>query len=78
MSYALQVEERERYALLGALGVDKDPRATLDQALSVRSWALPGEQPRPVVARPRGVPDWWEGDDQASQSFLQAMGIKLP
>ena len=63
--------------MLGALGVEKDPRQRLEQDYLMGSWTVPGAVPRPVVVRERGVPDWWEGPEQASQSFLQSMGVQL-
>lgn len=77
MAYVLAVEERERVTLLGRLGVEKNPRDDLDEFLGVKSWLLPGQQPRPVVVREPGVPDWWVDDAEASQSFLRSMGIQL-
>jgi hypothetical protein len=77
--YALQIEQAERLALLGALGVDKNPRDALDEPLAVKSWPLPGQRPAPVAAAPRepGAPPWWAGEEEASESFLKAMGVKL-
>lgn len=57
-----------------------DPRGELDRALLVDQWAVPGGvyiPPPPVTAPIPDVPDWWEGDEQASQEFLRAVGVTL-
>jgi hypothetical protein len=63
------------------LGHDEDdpgaPRRRLDSTLDVAHWSVPGRGP---TARQRlrrenpGAPDWWYGDEDASQSFLTEMG----
>lgn len=51
----------------------ENPRRDFDQSLLVDGWDVPGPAPTHVVNRP----DWWQGDEEASQSFLAAMGVKL-
>lgn len=54
----------------------EDRRRSLDLALGVTSWPGPvGVRPRRDPAIPDSVPDWWRGDEEASQSFLREMGI---
>jgi hypothetical protein len=55
-----------------------DPRSELDVPLMVNTWHVPGEQ-RPDVEGEtvEGAPSWWRGDEEASQSFIREMGIKL-
>jgi hypothetical protein len=77
VAYVLAVEERTQMSQLVALGVEKDPRDALDELFGVKAWTLPGQQARPVVVREPGTPDWWEGPEEASNSFLSAMGIRL-
>ncbi len=51
------------------------PRKLLDQRLQVGAWRTLGKpKPRPVGA-PDSAPSWWQGDEEASQTFLHAMGI---
>lgn len=69
------------YAMLQRLSYDKtDPekvRQLFDQHLEVNTWRTPGAERK--RQRPKGVPDnapsWWKGDEDASQTFLHAMGI---
>ncbi len=55
---------------------NRDPRGELDRNLEVGSWRVPGWD---GLARelPDGAPAWWRGDEEASQSFLRAMGVQL-
>jgi hypothetical protein len=78
VAYAVQIEQAERRAMLAALSVDKDVRDALDEPYGVKSWPLPGSRPRPVKVRAPGVPEWWDSDEDASASFLTAMGVNLP
>jgi hypothetical protein len=50
------------------------PRRQLDTALDVRSWRTPGGAFRHRRA-PSNAPAWWRGDEDASQTFLHAMGV---
>jgi hypothetical protein len=47
----------------------------LDNQLGVSVWGLPGNIDHQVPEREEGAPDWWYGDEEASQSFLQAQGL---
>jgi hypothetical protein len=47
-------------------------RREFDNELQVRTWRVPGVVKAPVDDRPEGAPAWWESDEEASQSFLQA------
>jgi hypothetical protein len=75
------VEEAERRVTLAALGVEKHPREALAADLGVSGWWLPGQQPADhragVPPAQTGAPAWWKGDEEASQSFLTAMGVRL-
>lgn len=54
----------------------RDYRSELDESLRIGDWATPGR----VVSyqrRESGAPSWWTNDEEASQSFLQSMGIVL-
>jgi len=48
-----------------------------DALLSVAGWALPGASSITAVAREEGAPWWWEGEQDASESFLRSMGVTL-
>lgn len=65
--------------MISRLDYDEDrperPRRELDQVLEVNDWRIPGLRSRPTTRRPEGAPYWWDGDEDASQSFLQAMGV---
>lgn len=50
------------------------PRRELDQTLEVQTWRVPGAAGAPRAGR-SSAPTWWRGDEEASQSFLQAMGV---
>lgn len=56
---------------------EKNPeryRRDLDTSLQVGAWQLPGGayRQRQVTS---GAPSWWRGDEDASQTFLHAMGV---
>lgn len=54
------------------------PREELDDELDVASWRVPGRR-AVVPAAPVNpdAPSWWHGDEDASQTFLAAMGVRL-
>lgn len=52
-------------------------RKRFDGQLGVRAWATPGTQPKPVQPRDPKAPWWWEGAEDASQTFLRSMGVNL-
>lgn len=49
-------------------------RRELDQKLRVNTWRLPGGAYRRRQIVPN-APVWWKGDEDASQTFLHAMGV---
>lgn len=50
----------------------------VDGPLGVDAWPQPGVREKPVAADvPPGAPAWWKGEEEASQSFLRSMGVKL-
>lgn len=66
---------------LGEKG-DKDPeqaRRELDQQLKVKRWRITPQDTDPYADVPvdEGAPWWWDGDEEASDTFLQAQGIDL-
>lgn len=53
-------------------------RKQLDGMLAVRAWSVPGLDTNTDFAPPdESVPWWWDGDEEASESFLAAMGVRL-
>lgn len=56
----------------------EQPRRLLDQELGVSGWRTIGNA-QPVRKQQRDVPDnapaWWQGDEEASQSFMQSMRV---
>ncbi|KAF2774615.1 hypothetical protein [Streptomyces sp. OM5714] len=53
-------------------------RAKFDADLGVSAWASPGHTRRELEPTPDdGAPWWWTGAEDASQSFLAAMGVTL-
>lgn len=50
------------------------PQRQLDQQLEVGSWRVPGGAYRQRQTVP-STPAWWRGDEDASQTFLHAMGV---
>lgn len=52
-------------------------RQGFDNELLVRTWRVPGMVEAPVDTRPAGAPAWWDSDEEASDTFLAAMGVKL-
>ena len=59
---------------IGEDGQVNDHREEIDRSLDVADW---GSRVKPRVDRPKGVPSWWQGDEEASQSFLASMGVVL-
>lgn len=52
-------------------------RKRFDGQLGVRNWAMPGAEPREPEPRDPKAPWWWDSAEDASQSFLQSMGVNL-
>jgi len=48
-------------------------RHELDRRLEVGTWRIPNVRPR--VRVDERAPHWWHGDEDASQSFMAAMGV---
>lgn len=61
-------------------GAKRNYRQELDDMLRTHQWPVPrtffGTQRHVELAR-SNVPSWWRGDEEASQSFLGAMGVRL-
>jgi hypothetical protein len=56
--------------------------AEFDNAYGVSGWRTPGSRKKIVTRRedssiPDDAPAWWQGDEEASQSFLLSAGVKL-
>jgi hypothetical protein len=52
------------------------PRRLLDQTLDVGEWRTIGRPHRSKTDEvPDNAPSWWQGDEEASQAFLQSMRI---
>jgi hypothetical protein len=51
------------------------PRRELDRQLQVSSWWTPGGAYRRRQRDATSAPAWWRGDEDASQTFLHAMGV---
>ncbi len=60
---------------------DPDYRADMDRLLTVddwrTAWGEPRETKRKRLGIPTNAPSWWEGEEEASQSFVQEMGVQL-
>ena len=52
-------------------------RQRFDGQLSVRAWATPGTERQTATPRDPKAPWWWEGAEDASQTFLRSMGVNL-
>lgn len=50
-------------------------RKLLDQELNVNEWRVPGTTRTRRRKEIDTAPSWWRGDEDASQTFLHAMGI---
>lgn len=63
-------------------GEDEDPevvRRRFDTELGVKRWLRTPEETDKYADAviDEGAPWWWEGDEEASDSFLEAMGVTL-
>lgn len=57
-----------------------DPWAEVNRVLEVERWPTPLYRPQPRAPLPpeeEWAPEWWAGDEEASQSFLRSMGVRL-
>ena len=50
------------------------PRTQLDALLGVGAWSPPFAAPATPVVTDPDAPAWWYGDEDASQSFMHAVG----
>lgn len=55
----------------------EEARVVLDDMLSVAGWAVPGSGPKKVKARDPKAPWWWTTSEDASETFLKAVGVSL-
>jgi hypothetical protein len=53
-------------------------RAELDAELGVHSWSIASGEHAQPAREPvdPDAPSWWYGDEDASQSFMAAMGVQ--
>lgn len=63
----------------GKEGDAERARKELDAKLKVKRWRIDPGAPDPLegVQEDPGAPWWWDGDEEASQSFLAAQGVSL-
>lgn len=52
-------------------------RKEFDQALGINRWKISEGQPEPEETIDPNAPLWWGGEEEASDSFLTAMGVNL-
>lgn len=52
-------------------------RQRFDGQLGVRNWASPSNELKESQPRDPKAPWWWDGPEDASQSFLASMGVTL-
>lgn len=52
-------------------------RKGADNQLGVAGWAVPGRMTQEAPDVDPRAPLWWQGDEEASSSFLTAYGINL-
>ena len=52
-------------------------RQRFDGQLGVRNWTTPSTEAKEPEPRDPKAPWWWDGAEDASQSFLQSMGVNL-
>lgn len=51
------------------------PRRELDNLLEVDTWGVLSMPKQQQPTRDPSAPAWWRSDEDASQSFLRAMGV---
>ncbi|MFI7293953.1 hypothetical protein [Streptomyces sp. NPDC050121] len=54
-----------------------DARKRFDGQLDVRAWTVPASEDKEPTPRDPNAPWWWDNAEEASQSFLAAMGVNL-
>lgn len=52
-------------------------RKRFDGQLDVRAWTTPSTETKKPEPRDARAPWWWDSAEEASQSFLTAMGVTL-
>lgn len=55
----------------------EDARRAFDGNFGVSGWGTPLQEVRTVPLRDPGAPWWWQGEEEASGSFLASMGVQL-
>ena len=64
----------------GKEGAYEEARKKIDAQLKTKRWRVGWEQEDPYADQPRSedwAPWWWDGDSEASDSFLESMGVQL-
>lgn len=59
-------------------GNKRDYRGEFDDLLKIHTWPVPRTQhgtKRYQEKATSTAPSWWQGDEEASQSFMMAMGV---
>lgn len=52
-------------------------RKRFDGQLGVRNWTTPSTETKEPEPRDPKAPWWWDGPEDASQTFLKSMGVNL-
>jgi hypothetical protein len=55
----------------------EDARKAFDGQLGVSGWGTPLYEVKDVERPDPGAPWWWQGEEEASSSFLASMGVAL-
>lgn len=60
-------------------GAAEAARKQLDAEMKIKRWrvAVVQEDPYAGQVEDEGAPWWWDGDQEASDSFLKGMGVDL-
>jgi hypothetical protein len=53
-------------------------RKSFDDELGVAMWQTPGRPIDPERETDPDAPAWWAGEEDASQTFLNSMGVVFP
>ena len=63
----------------GKEGAYEAARAKLDSQLKTKRWRVGWEQEDPYqdAEIEDGAPWWWDGDEEASNTFLSSMNVQL-
>lgn len=73
---------QQRIAAIPEPQVRSETERRVEALLHVNRWPRPGAEMQPAdhTAQPEAQDDapwWWDGDEDASQSFLTSMGVHL-